>query len=115
MDLLAELQRKERALVGDPTRIVCLNDCLTPEEVGDDQEYADIFEDMREMFTQHGLVHRILIPRPGMRGCGNVYVEFDNISQAVKARETVHGRPFGGKPVQGIFCREDEYQRLLQG
>ena len=132
MELLHELQKKELQDLGNPTRIVVLlvrarrvrsrgwlpwthqspplpQDCLTPEELSDGDEYQDIFEDMREMFTKFGLIRKIVIPRPGEKGVGKVIVEFDNVSQAASARQSVNGKPFGGKPVVAQFMEEADF------
>merc|ERR1712118_337325 len=89
--------------MGKPSRFIVLADCLTIDEISDDAVYDDIYEDMREMFVNYGLVRNISIPRHGEKNCGKVIVEYDNVSQAVAARQAVNGKPFSGKPVVAHF------------
>ena len=54
------------------------------------------------MFAQHGDVINITVPRPGQggvaapSGLGKVIVEFTEVTSAVKARNSMHGRKFAG-------------------
>jgi len=72
MGLLVELQKKELQEMGRPTCFVVLLDCLTQSDLSDNEEYKDIYEDMRDMFVKYGLVRNIHIPLPGENGCGKL-------------------------------------------
>merc|ERR1711904_212599 len=95
--------------MGKPSRFIVLVDCLDKDEIGNENEYLDIYEDMREMFVNYGLVRNIRIPRHGEEGCGNVIIEYDNVSQAVAAQQAVHGKPFSGKAVVAQFLEETNH------
>lgn len=98
------------------TRIVMLTEAVTPEELADDEEYNDIMQDMREECGKYGTVSNILIPRPAADnptppGLGKVIIEFVDINAAVKARNAMHGRRFGGRTVVATYLQEDNYYR----
>ncbi len=69
---------------------------------------------MREECTKHGLCLNILIPRPTAEdanpaGLCKVVIEFMDVISAVKARNAMHGRKFGGRTVTAVFLPEDSY------
>lgn len=109
MEILDEMQKKELHDIGRPTCFLILNECLSPTELNDEEEFKEIFEDMREMFVKYGLVRNIRIPIPGEKGCGKVIVEYDNVSQAAAAKQAIHGKPFNGKPVVAQFLRAADF------
>jgi splicing factor U2AF subunit len=99
---------------------------VTPEELANDEDYEDIFEDIKEECAKHGEVTELRIPRPGGRkqkgeegkwmpgdvkaanaeeqakkdeaaGVGRVYVLFGTVEAAQKGVEAIAGRVFGGR------------------
>ena len=68
---------------GNPTEVLCLLNMVMPEELGDEEEYEDILEDIREECQKYGTVKSVEIPRPvpgvEVPGCGKVFVEFYSI------------------------------------
>ncbi|MEW5298333.1 MAG: hypothetical protein WDW36_001471 [Sanguina aurantia] len=96
------------------TRVVILTDAVTLEEIADDGEYADIIEDMRDECGKHGICSNLVIPRPTAQnpsppGSGKVIIEFLDINAAVKARNAMHGRKFGGRVVSAAYMAEDAF------
>lgn len=96
------------------TRVVILTDAVTLEELTDDGEYADIIEDMRDECGKHGICSNLVIPRPTAQnatppGSGKVIIEFLDINAAVKARNAMHGRKFGGRVVSAAYMAEDAF------
>ena len=69
----------------------------------------------RMMCAQHGDVINVLIPRPGQggvpapSGLGKVIVEFTEVTSAVKARNSMHGRRFAGRTVTVDYIAEGAY------
>jgi splicing factor U2AF subunit len=43
-----------------PTKVVCLTQVVTADELRDDEEYEDIVEDMREEGRKYGILHETL-------------------------------------------------------
>jgi splicing factor U2AF subunit len=109
IELLAEMHKKELQYMGRPTCYLILIDCLYPKELVNEEEFKDIYEDMKEMFVKYGLVRNICIPVLDEKGCGKVIVEFDNVSQAATARQAIHGKPFCGKPVVAKFLGASDF------
>eukprot|EP00959_Pyramimonas_sp_CCMP1952_P051494 1075865-Pyramimonas_sp.AAC.1 len=57
---------------------------------------------MMDECGKYGTVLKLVIPRPGADGMpgpgvGKVYVEYDAVDGAIKARAALNGRKFGGK------------------
>jgi len=47
-----------------PTKVVCLTQVVTADELRDDEEYEDIVEDMREEGRKYGILHETLAFSP---------------------------------------------------
>lgn len=86
-----------------PTTVVVLDNVVSEDELRDDNEFADIEEDMREELSKYGSVLKLVIPRPTEAerpaGLGRVYVQYASADEAGRARAALSGRKFGGKPV----------------
>ncbi|KFK40751.1 hypothetical protein AALP_AA2G036200 [Arabis alpina] len=94
-------------LLGIPTKIICLTQVVTANDLGDDEEYKDIMEEMR----QEGNLVNVLIPRPNpdhnipSPGVGK-YADVDGAS---KAKSGIHGRKFGRNQVVAMYYSENKY------
>ncbi|GFH06919.1 U2 snRNP auxiliary factor large subunit, partial [Haematococcus lacustris] len=98
------------------SRVVVLQEAVTVEELKDDEEYKDIIEDMREECSKHGALKRVIIPRPTASvpnppGVAKVIIEYDDMASALRARNAMHGRKFGGRTVVATYLPEDKYLR----
>ncbi|KAL2905572.1 Splicing factor U2af large subunit B [Bienertia sinuspersici] len=95
---------------GLPTKVVCLTNCVNQDELGDDEEFEDILEDMR----QEGSLVNVFIPRPHPNGepspgLGKVFLEYADVESSSKARAGMNGRKFGGNQVVAIFYPENKF------
>lgn len=111
-------------------RILLMLNMVTPEDLHDDQEYADIFEDIKEECSNFGAVEDLRIPRPVKRdkmrwapgdqqaqtdahlqeeamGVGRVYVKFRNVDAAKMALKSLAGRSFAGRSIIATLLAED--------
>ncbi|MCL7037393.1 hypothetical protein MKW94_012021 [Papaver nudicaule] len=100
-----------------PTRVVCLTQVVSADELKDDEEYEDIVEDMRAEGGKYGSLMSIIIPRPMANGepspgVGKVFLEFSDTDGASKARAGLNGRKFGGNQVVAVYYPEN---KLSQG
>ncbi|CAD7696278.1 unnamed protein product [Ostreobium quekettii] len=97
------------------TRVVSLAEAVTLEELQSDEDYKEILEDMQEECSKYGVCTNIVIPRPipGAQmqppGVGKVIIEFSDVNAAVKARNAMHGRKFGGRTVVAAFLLEEKF------
>ncbi|XP_020573819.1 splicing factor U2af large subunit B-like isoform X2 [Phalaenopsis equestris] len=104
-----------------PSKVLCLTQVVTEDELKDDEEYEDILEDMRGEGGKYGALVNIVIPRPPpngdpVPGVGKVFLEYVDIEGATKARQGLHGRKFGGNQVVAIFYPENKFaQREYDG
>ncbi|KAL7142718.1 hypothetical protein ABFS83_08G142600 [Erythranthe nasuta] len=97
-----------------PTKILCLTEVVTTDELMDDGEYQEILEDMREECQKFGELIDIVIPRPipdvaHTGGIGKVFLEYSDASGCTKAKSSLSGRKFGGNTVMALYYPEDKY------
>ncbi|GFQ05004.1 splicing factor u2af large subunit a [Phtheirospermum japonicum] len=98
------------------TKVVCLTQVVTTDELKDDDDYEDILEDMRSECGKFGTLVNVVIPRPSPSGeigpgVGKVFLEYADIEGATKARVGLQGRMFGGNAVLAVFYPEDKFSQ----
>ncbi|KAB1226179.1 Splicing factor U2af large subunit B [Morella rubra] len=96
------------------TKVVCLTQVVSPDELKDDDDYQDILEDMREECGKFGSLVNVVIPRPNLNGepspgVGKVFLEYADIDGSSKARSGLNGRKFGGNQVMAVFYPENKF------
>ncbi|CAL9153400.1 unnamed protein product [Musa hybrid cultivar] len=97
-----------------PTKVVCLTQVVSPDELNEDEEYEDIMEDMRAEGGKYGKLVNVVIPRPVPNGepapgVGKVFLEYADIDGSTKARQGLNGRKFGGNQVAAVFYPENKF------
>jgi len=99
-----------------PTRVLVLQNMVTPEDIKDDAEYKDILEDIREECSQYGTVQKLFVPRPAadpnipVKGLGKVFVVYASAKEAEKADKAIFGRKFSERTILTRFLKEDEFE-----
>ncbi|VDC00959.1 unnamed protein product [Peniophora sp. CBMAI 1063] len=112
-------------------RIVLMLNMVTPEDLIDDAEYAELVEDIRSELDNYGAVEDLRIPRPVRRernkwgaptdgvdpivaqrqdeaaGVGRVYVKYRDGASAGRAMQAIAGRSFGGRTIIVTLLSED--------
>ncbi|XP_075656074.1 splicing factor U2af large subunit A isoform X2 [Castanea sativa] len=96
------------------TKVVCLTQAVSPDELKEDDDYQDILEDMREECGKFGTLVNIVIPRPlpndePSPGIGKVFLEYADIEGSTKARTGLNGRKFGGNSVVAVYYSENKF------
>ncbi|GJE91015.1 splicing factor U2AF subunit [Phanerochaete sordida] len=108
-------------LEGVEARILLMLNMVVPEDLSDDQEYADIYEDVKEECEKYGPVEDLRIPRPVKKdkakwgeagldplaaqrvdeaaGVGRVYVKFTESESGRRALKALAGRSFAGRSI----------------
>uniref|UniRef100_A0A0D9XUG8 Splicing factor U2af large subunit n=1 Tax=Leersia perrieri TaxID=77586 RepID=A0A0D9XUG8_9ORYZ len=97
-----------------PTKVVCLTQVVSADELRDDEEYEDIVQDMREEGCRYGNLVKVVIPRPDpsgapVPGVGRVFLEFADVESSAKAKNGMHGRKFANNQVVAVFYPEDKF------
>lgn len=95
----------------DQGRVLQLLNMVTPEELMDSDEYAEICQDVKEECEKYGAVVEMKVPRPvvGDRqnpGIGKIYVKYDGPESAQKALKSLAGRKFADRTVVVTFFGE---------
>lgn len=117
-------------LTGEESRILLMLNMVVPEDLNDDQEYADIYEDIKEECSKYGEVEDLRIPRPVKKdkmkwgdsvmdsamaaqradeaaGVGRVYVKFWHSESAKGALKALAGRSFAGRSIIATLLNDD--------
>ncbi|XP_051134015.1 splicing factor U2af large subunit A-like [Andrographis paniculata] len=97
-----------------PTKILCLSDVITMEELMDDVEYKEILEDMKGECQKFGELIDVVIPRPDANAAdsddiGKVFLEYSDAAGCAKAKLALSGRKFGGNTVVAVYYPEERY------
>ncbi|CAI5723966.1 unnamed protein product [Peronospora destructor] len=98
--------------LGSPSRVIVLLNMVTPEELEDEEEYADILDDIKGECERFGTVSSLLLPRPrdGIPSAvGKVFVEFGDVQAAQGAATELHGRGFSNRTVAVEYMDEGKY------
>ncbi|XP_068654043.1 splicing factor U2af large subunit B isoform X2 [Aristolochia californica] len=98
------------------SKVVCLTQVVSADELKDDEEYEDILEDMRGEGGKYGPLLSVVIPRPSptgepIPGVGKVFLEYADSDGAMKARAGLNGRKFGGNQVVAVFYPENKFSQ----
>ncbi|KAI0051042.1 RNA-binding domain-containing protein [Auriscalpium vulgare] len=121
---------------GSDARILLMLNMVTTDDLVEDQEYAELLEDVREEVANYGTVEDVRIPRPVRRdrgrwggegagaggsnlnpqdaqradeaaGVGRVYVKYVEPESAVKAMQALAGRSFAGRSIIATLLSDD--------
>uniref|UniRef100_A0A1D1XKA3 Splicing factor U2af large subunit n=1 Tax=Anthurium amnicola TaxID=1678845 RepID=A0A1D1XKA3_9ARAE len=97
-----------------PTKVVCLTQVVSADELKDDEEYEDIMEDMRTEGGKYGKLVNVVIPRPNpngdpVPGVGKVFLEYEDLDGSYSTKTGLHGRKFGGNEVVAVYNAENKF------
>ncbi|KAL3503255.1 hypothetical protein ACH5RR_037704 [Cinchona calisaya] len=98
------------------TKVLCLTQVVTLDELKDDENYEDILEDMRMECGKFGALVNLVIPRPRPNGdptpgVGNVFLEYADVESAAKAHQGLNARKFAGNQVVAVFYPENRFSQ----
>jgi splicing factor U2AF subunit len=96
------------APIGVPSTVVLLDHMVSPGELVDDGEYADIVGDVTHEAGRYGALLSVLIPRGGP-GLGRVFLQYGDVMGAISAATSLAGRSFGGKPIVARYYDEGAF------
>lgn len=98
-----------------------MDNMVTPEELADNEEYTDIMEDIREELSNHGVVQKLVIPRPPagtmapqraqqmMEDVGKIYVMYESLPMAGNAFQALNGRKFSNRTIVMTYMPENMF------
>ncbi|KAL1289223.1 hypothetical protein HN51_057814 [Arachis hypogaea] len=103
-----------------PTKVLCLTEAVTSDQLRDDEEYEEILEDMRDECRKFGALVNVVIPRPNPGGelppgIGKVFLEYSDNAGCSAAKNALHGRKFGGNVVTAVYYSEEKYHGMDYG
>lgn len=95
------------------SRVVCLMNMVTSDELLNDDDYQEIKEDVEEECAKYGKIIEVKIPRPaGARsslGVGKIYIKYQDIEAAQKAIKALAGRQFSRRTVVATEFSEEGF------
>ncbi|KAM6496933.1 hypothetical protein JOM56_007406 [Amanita muscaria] len=131
-DQFPEIPRPIMPAGADPDSInaciLLMLNMVTADDLIDDQEYGDIYEDVKEECSKYGPVDDLRIPRPMKRdkskwgdhqaaqdalradeaaGVGRVYVRYVDGASASEAMKNLAGRSFAGRSIIATVLSDD--------
>ncbi|KAG3174000.1 hypothetical protein PI126_g579 [Phytophthora idaei] len=99
-----------------PSPVLKMANMVSIDELRDDEEYADLAEDVEEECKRFGSVTGMEIPRPKdgeeVPGLGCIYIRFGKEEDAVSALKALNGRKFGGNIVKVTYFPLDKICEL---
>ncbi|KAJ4990204.1 U2 snRNP auxilliary factor [Stagonosporopsis vannaccii] len=95
------------------SRVICLMNMVTSDELINDDEYEEIKEDIEEECGKYGPIVEVKIPRPaGARinlGVGKIYIKYQDTDSAQKAIKALAGRQFSRRTVVATEFSEEGF------
>ncbi|BDA43929.1 probable splicing factor U2af large subunit B at C-terminar half [Coccomyxa sp. Obi] len=105
-----------------PTQYLQVTGMVTPDVLADDEEYAEVIQDLQEECSKYGQVLRVLVPRPpnpassnelfGSNNYGKAFAEFANVAGCIAAKAAIHGRLFAGETVLATYVTAEYFAQL---
>ncbi len=85
-------------------------------KLGIDEEFQEIYEDVKEECEKFGEVKSLKIPRPmfsqtQIPGLGKIFIEYASIDEAKEARKVLQGRTFADHTVECAYYDEELYAK----
>ncbi|KAF2681988.1 hypothetical protein K458DRAFT_391502 [Lentithecium fluviatile CBS 122367] len=97
----------------EKSRVLCLLNMVTADELINDDDYEEIKEDVQEECEKYGPILEVKIPRPaGVRssaGVGKIYIKYDTPESAQKAIKALAGRQFSRRTVVVTEFSEESF------
>jgi len=97
------------------TNVLCLMNMVSAEELMDDEDYDEIFDDIREECSKYGRIRSLQIPRPNQEflvpGIGKIFIEYATPNEAKSASEALAGRKFANRVVVTSYYDPELYYR----
>lgn len=98
-----------------PSPCLCLANVSTAEDLGDDELYEEILEDVSDECNKYGTVRSVIIPRTPNdlaeveddSAIGRIFVLFTDVAGAHSARGAISGRKFNGRIVKAFFFPDE--------
>jgi len=98
-----------------PTNVLCLMNMVTADELVSDEDYDEIFDDIREECTKYGRIRSLQIPRPNQEfevpGVGKIFIEYMTPEESRAASEALAGRKFASRVVVSSYYDPEKYYR----
>lgn len=128
------VKQNNKAGIPYRTPVLQLLNMVTPEELVDNTEYAEIVEDIGRECSKFGPITKIVVPRPDpksvgtkrlmiqvvarkpeeesakvVRGVGKVYIKFESAESCERAFNALSGRKFSDRTVISSFYPEENF------
>jgi splicing factor U2AF subunit len=92
-----------------PTAFIQLANMVTASELADDAEYKDIFDDVQTECRQFGRVLNMSMPRPPHPSAGLIFLQYADVSEAMKACQSLAGRTFAQNIIAVTYIQPTQW------
>ncbi|KAK1265762.1 Splicing factor U2af large subunit B [Acorus gramineus] len=97
-----------------PTKVLCLTEVTSADELMNDEDYQDILDDMTGECEKFGPLENVVIPRPNPSGeptpgVGKVFLQYMDTASSARAKAALHGRKFDSNVVTAVYYPEDKF------
>lgn len=102
------------------TQFLQVEGMVTADVLADDEEYAEVIQDLHEECGKYGAITRVFVPRPpnpsflaasvyGTGNYGKAFVAFSDAGGAAASKAAIHGRMFAGVSLQVNFVTQEYF------
>lgn len=100
---------------GKATQCIQMGNMLTVDELRVEEDYQEIFDDVKGELDKYGTIEKMVIPKPPAEGdvpdCVSlVYVKYEQVKDAIAAQVALEGRTFADNSVSCCFYPEDKFE-----
>jgi len=94
-----------------PTRVCVLLGCASNEELKDDNQFREIFDDIRDGLAKFGNLTNLIIPRPaqGLGGVGRVYAEYKTVKEAIECAENMKSATYNDNFIKTVYWPQSKF------
>ncbi|KAI0258707.1 hypothetical protein BC834DRAFT_910251 [Gloeopeniophorella convolvens] len=102
---------------GNEARVLLMLNMVTSDDLLDDEEYAEVVDDIRSEVSKYGPVEDVRVPRPQhgrghhpsdqANGVGRVYVKYVDPAGAAAGMKALAGRSFAGRSIIATLLGND--------
>jgi splicing factor U2AF subunit len=94
-----------------PSRVLVLDNMVQDDDLATPEDHAALRQEVQEECNKFGTLLDVVIPtKDAASGVGKIFLRYETVEQAEKAKSELQGRDFGGAVVQVNTLSEDDFK-----